>query len=120
MIAFRKAHSSIGRSSFWNQQTPDVQWYGVGGNTDQSDSSHSLAYLLRGTHLNDSDLYVMINAYWEPLTFAIQDGEATAWKLAVDTSQPSPDDIFDTGTEPPIASLNYNVQPRSIVVLLRN
>jgi isoamylase len=120
MISFRKAHPSIGRSTFWNQQNPDLQWHGVGANTDQSESSHSLAYSLRGASLNDSDLYVMINMYWQALTFTIQEEQADDWRVAVDTSQPSPNDIFASGSEPPISSLNYVVQPRSIVVLLRN
>ena len=42
--------------------------------TDQSDSSHSLAYSLKGASLGDSDFYVMINAYWQALTFTIQKG----------------------------------------------
>jgi len=120
MIAFRKAHPSIGRSTFWNQQKPDVQWYGVGANTDQSDTSHSLAYSLKGASLGDSDLYVMINAYWEALTFMIQEGQPRDWRIAVNTSQQSPNDIFASGGEPAISSLTYDVQPRSIVVLLRN
>ncbi len=47
-------------------------------------------------------------------------GLISDWRVAVDTSQPSPNDIFVTGAEPPIISLTYTVQPRSIVVLLRN
>ena len=120
MIAFRKAHPSIGRATFWNQQIPDLQWYGVGASTDQSDSSHSLAYLLKGGRLNDSDIYVMINAYWKPFTFAIQPGQERVWRVAVNTSQANPNDIFVAGTEPPITSLNYTVEPRSIAVLVRN
>jgi len=120
MIAFRKAHPSIGRSTFWNQQNPDVQWYGVGANTDKSGSSRSLAYSLRGADLSDSDLYVMINANWEALTFTIQEGQTGDWRVAVETSLPSPSDIFASGNEPALTSLTYIVQPRSIVVLLRN
>ena len=120
MIAFRKAHPSVGRSTFWNRQNPDVQWYGVGANTDQSDSSHSLAYSLKGASLGDADLYVMINAYWDALPFTVQEGQASDWRVAVDTSRQSPNDIFAPGTEPAIASLTYTVQPRSIAVLLRN
>ena len=45
MIAFRKAHPSIGRSRFWRD---DVQWYGMGREVDWSDGSHHLAYCLRG------------------------------------------------------------------------
>ena len=120
MIAFRKAHPSIGRSTFWDQVNDDLDWYGIGANTDQSDSSHSLAYSLKGASLGDSDIYVMINAYWKPLTFNIQAGQAADWRVAVDTSRPSPNDIFVPGTEPPIPSLTYTVNPRSVVVLLKH
>src|SRR5271154_2878973 len=41
MIAFRKAHPSIGRSTFWND---DVRWHGVSTHPDQSYSSHTLAF----------------------------------------------------------------------------
>ena len=37
MIAFRKAHPSIGRSRFWRE---DVRWYGMGRDVDWSDGSH--------------------------------------------------------------------------------
>jgi hypothetical protein len=47
-------------------------------------------------------------------------GLISDWRVAVDTSQPSPNDIFVTGAEPLIISLTYTVQPRSIVVLLCN
>ncbi|MCK7574640.1 MAG: hypothetical protein MZV65_01155 [Chromatiales bacterium] len=66
MIAFRKAHPSIGRSRFWRD---DVRWYGMGREVDWSDTSHHLAYCLRGASQSDRDLYVMINAGPEDLTF---------------------------------------------------
>jgi len=118
MIAFRKAHPSIGRSTFWNQQKTDVQWYGVGLSPDESAGSHSLAYWLRGATVGDADIYVMINGWWNALAFTIQEGAATDWCVAVDTARPSPSDIFVPGSEPAIASLTYVVRPRSIVVLL--
>ncbi len=120
MIALRKAHRSIGRSTFWNQQNPDLQWYGVGTNPDESADSHSLAYSLKGATVGDAEIYVMINAWWEPLAFTIQEGAVSDWHVAVDTARPSPDDIFAPGSEAAIASLTYNVQPRSIVVLLHS
>ena len=45
MIAFRKAHPSIGRSGFWGDQ---VRWYGVSGQPDLSYDSHALAFFLSG------------------------------------------------------------------------
>jgi glycogen operon protein len=116
MIAFRKSHPSLGRSVFWRD---DVKWYGVGKDVDSSYDSHSLAYCLHGSSENDSDLYVMINSYWEPLTFAIQEGAPKEWRRVVDTSSASPDDFVDLTAASAQSSLGYTVQPRSIVVLMR-
>jgi glycogen operon protein len=114
MIAFRKSHPSIGRSRFWRD---DVHWYGVGPAVDFSHDSRSLAYCLHGHSHGDCDLYVMINAYHEPLHFEIQESPASPWRRAIDTALDSPLDIADPGEEQPIASLRYRVAPRSVVVL---
>ena len=116
MIGFRKMHPSICRSTFWRD---DIKWYGVGKDVDWSHESRSLAYCLHGSSMNDSDLYVMVNAYWQPLSFAIQEGEPGDWKRFVDTDMGSPDDITDPATAPALSSLLYMVQARSVVVLLR-
>ncbi|MDG3005914.1 glycogen debranching protein [Paludisphaera mucosa] len=116
MIAFRKAHPTLGRSRFWRD---DVRWYGVGPSADTGDDSHSLAYALRGASQGDGDLYVMINAYHEPLTFTVQEGSPGCWGRVIDTALPSPDDIVDTMPGPPVPSMEYRVQARSVVVLLR-
>ena len=113
MIAFRKAHPSIGRSRYWRE---DVSWYGVDRNVDLNGASHTLAYCLRGASQNDQDIYVMINAYWEDLTFNIQEGTAASWRRVVDTNQPSPNDFVENNT--PLQSLEYVVGARSIVVLI--
>jgi isoamylase len=115
MIAFRQRHPSIARRRFWRN---DVRWYGVNGAVDMSPSSHTLAYCLRGASEQDDDLYVMINAYWEPLDFQVQEGAAGSWRRAVDTSLPSPDDIAGMGSEPAVGGLRYTVGPRSVVVLV--
>jgi glycogen operon protein len=117
MIAFRKAHPSIGRGRFWRD---DVRWYGVGRDVDFSFGSHTLAYCLRGGSEQDRDVYAMINAYWEPLDFTVGEGAAGEWGRVVDTARDSPDDILDPGREEPLASSVVRVGPRSIVVLLRN
>jgi glycogen operon protein len=115
MIAFRKAHRTIGRERFWRD---DVRWYGVGPYVDLSFESHSVAYCLHGASKHDCDLYVMINAYHEPLEFEIQESPAGGWRRAIDTGLDSPLDIAETGEEPLVASLRYHVLPRSVVVLL--
>jgi isoamylase len=114
MIAFRKAHPSLCRSRFWRE---DVAWYGTSGAVDSSYESRTLALCLHGTSQEDDDLYVMVNAYWQPLDFTVQDGSADQWKRIVDTALPSPEDFSEQGVL--IGSPRYRVAPRSIVVLLR-
>jgi len=80
MIAFWKSRPWLGRSRYWRE---DVHWYGANGPVDFGSESRTLAYCLRGT----TDLYVMINAFWEPVRFQIQEGKARDWTRIVDTSQ---------------------------------
>jgi glycogen operon protein len=115
MIAFRKSHPSLGRPRYWRD---DVRWYGVGPNVDLSFDSHSVAYCLHGGSRGDRDLYVMINAYHEPLEFEIQESPPGGWRRAIDTGLNSPFDIADPGDEAAVASLRYRVRPRSVVVLV--
>ena len=117
MIAFRKAHPSLGRSRFWRD---DVSWYGVGKDLDLSDSSHTLAFCLHGAALRDEDIYVMINAYWESLDFTVQEGQPAEWKRVVDTSLASPFDFAAPGTESKLTSATCTLKARSVVVLLRS
>jgi isoamylase len=99
MIGFRKARPWIARSRYWRE---DVHWYGAEGPVDLG--SHTLAYCLHG----ERNLYAMINAFWEPVVFQIQEGKD--WTRMVDTSR---DDLVAE----PISSLTYSLEPRSIVVL---
>ncbi|CAG0928546.1 isoamylase [Thermoflexales bacterium] len=114
MIAFRKAHRSIHRPTFWRE---DIHWYGPTGKVDLSPEARTLAYCLRGDSEYDNDLYVLINACWEDLDFAIQEGRG--WKRVIDTSLPSPQDILASGNEEPIGAVRYRVKARSVVVLIK-
>jgi glycogen operon protein len=117
MIALRKSHPSLGRSRFWRD---DVKWYGIGSDVDWSYDSHSLAYCLHGASENDDDLYVMINDYWQPLTFTVQEEQAEEWIRVVDTYLDSPDDFVNPAAAPALSCPSYTVQPRSVVVLVRS
>ncbi len=116
MIAFRKVHRSLARSRFWRE---DVRWYGVSGDADLSYESRRLALALHGASENDNDLYVMINAHWEPATFQIQEGTNGEWRRVVDTSLESPSDFLDTRDKESLQSLHYQVGARSVVLLVR-
>jgi glycogen operon protein len=116
MIAFRKAHPSIGRGRFWRQ---DVSWHGPAGDPDTGERSHTLALYLRGAAVGDDDLYVMINGGGQDRRFVVQDGEPGAWRRAVDTHLPSPDDIAEPGSEAVLNARDYVVRGRTVVVLVR-
>lgn len=116
MIAFRKAHLSIGRAHFWREE---IQWYGASQAVDMSASSHSLAYCLRGASQGDTDLYVMINASTEARRFGIHEGVTDHWRRVIDTARPSPHDIVDPGGEQPVGATFYAVQPHSVAVFVR-
>lgn len=116
MIAFRKAHPSLGRSRFWRE---DVRWYGVDGATDLSPPSRTFAFFLSGASEQDQDLYVMVNAWWEPLSFRIAEGPTGSWRRVADTSLPSPDDILEPDSYATLPGDRYTVGPRSVVLLIR-
>src|SRR5882757_3533422 len=116
MIAFRKAHPSIGRATFWRE---DVTWHGVNGPVDFGAESRRIAYLLHGESVGDGDLYVMINGHWQDHEFAVAEGRPSEWWRVVDTSLASPEDIVEPGKEPQLQNSKYKVGARSVVVLLK-
>jgi glycogen operon protein len=86
---------------------------------DDTGTGNVLAFCLHGTSQNDTDIYVLINAYSMDLHFLIQEGRPGEWQRIVDTSLPSPEDFSERGREPVLGSLAYVVKARSIVVLIR-
>ncbi len=114
MIAFRKTHPEIGRSTFWRE---DIRWFGAETATvDLSDPSQALAFHLRAASNSGSDLYVMINGSADALHFAIHSRDIN-WQRVIDTSLPSPLDIQWGISNYEIEQHAYRVNPRSVVVL---
>ena len=114
MIAFRKRHPSICTGRFWRSR---VSWYGTQGAVDSSWDSRTLAFYLDGAAIPDDDLYVLINAYWQPLPFRIQQGQPGQWYRVVDTA--AADSVRDDKDLVAIDGLDYQAQARSVVVLIR-
>jgi glycogen operon protein len=112
MIAFRKAHPSIARPTYWRD---DVHWYGPTGEVNASPESFWFAYCLHGASVGDDDLYVMINSHWEDRMFHIQEGAPQDWLCVVDTALTSPKDFAET--DRPLSGSKYLVTARSVVVL---
>jgi hypothetical protein len=55
-----------------------------------------------------------------PLLFEIQAGGATAWRRAIDTSLPSPQEIVEPGGGAEVVSGRYTAAAHSVVVLTRS
>ncbi len=74
---------------------------------------------MHGTAYDDDDVYVMVNASPAALAFGIHEGLVGSWRRVIDTAEPSPRDILEPGQEVVVPSPHYQVQGRSVVVLLR-
>jgi glycogen operon protein len=97
----------------------DKAWHGVKlGQPDWSNHSHSLAVeaVVREQGLR---LYLILNAYWEPLEFELPavEGEAGAWRRWIDTGLESPHDIAPWEAAAPLSIDSYRAVARSVVVL---
>lgn len=116
MIRFRRRHASLQRSHFYRR---DVSWFGTDGAVDTTVESRCLAMYLTGQSLRDGDLYLMVNAFWQPQTFRIGAPEGpSAWRRVLDTGLDSPDDFAD-GEGDSIGSDEYTLVSRSVALLLR-
>ncbi len=96
----------------------NVSFHGVRrGQPDLGPHSRSLA--LTATSLSgDLHMYYAINAWTEPLEFELPAVPDTlGWRRVIDTSLPSPDDICQPWTAPPVGGPTYTVQAQSVVSL---
>jgi glycogen operon protein len=124
LIAFRKSHPAVHRARFFSgamneRGMPDISWHGTKLNEPGWNDPHAraLAWTVAGS-LAHSDIHVMVNMYWEPLTFEIPQIYERAWYTAVNTAMPSPQDINAPGNEVLVNSHHVEVSGRSIVVLI--
>ena len=124
LIAFRKSHPAVHRARFFSgamndRGMPDISWHGTKLNEPGWNDPHAraLAWTVAGS-LAHSDIHVMVNMYWEPLTFEIPQIYERAWYTAVNTALPSPQDINAPGNEVLVNSHHVEVSGRSIVVLI--
>jgi isoamylase len=101
-------------------QRAQLVWHGVAlGRPDWGDSSHSIAFTLR-TLQSRFLFHVMLNAYWEPLSFEIpldEGGEPLSWRRCIDTAAAPPDDIHRFAAAPAAPAGRCAAQPRSLVLL---
>jgi glycogen operon protein len=94
-------------------------WHGVKlGRPDWGEHSHSVAF---GGELPNEKVafHLILNAYWGPLEFELPPAAAGRgpWLRWIDTSLPSPQDIVEWQSAPPVAGAGYRAGPRSVVML---
>jgi isoamylase len=94
-----------------------VTWHGVKlDQPDWSSASHTLAAKVRSPS-GRQRLHVILNAWSEPLTFALPRVDG-GWRRWIDTSYPPPGDICEWDATAPYPTDVYDVAPRSLVVLI--
>jgi glycogen operon protein len=79
-------------------------------------ASRVLACTLAGFE-DAPDLHIMMNMHWEAHDFDVPAVKGYRWYRIIDTAQPSPDDIVEEATAPPVDGGRCRVEGRSIVVL---
>jgi glycogen operon protein len=132
LVAFRKAHPVFRRRRFLGgAEASELRWFTPGATemtgADWSDKG-ALAIGLYldgsddpdraadGTPLLDDDFLVLVNAWWEPLDFAIpRTREQAAWRININTYDPAAPGNSSVARRG--AGDHVTVGPRSIVVL---
>ena len=118
MIAFRRAHPVLRSEQFY--MDADIRWLASNGNAPDWADKHqkSFACLILGNR--EPDLLLLFNADRRSVDFSIPAlPERKFWRLAVNTSRTSPDDLFDPGKEPSLeGQISFRLEPRSSAVLV--
>jgi len=124
MIAFRKRHSNLRRDDFFggavnDRGLPEVAWHGCRLNEPgwNDPLCRVLSFTLAGFG-DEPDLHVILNMYDLGLDFELPDIDGRGWAVAIDTAQPSPEDILEPGAELRVQGNIQHVFGRSAVVLV--
>lgn len=122
LIAFHQRSSLFRSWTFWGELgAPQIIWHGVELNQpDWGEGSHALAYELISPD-GVEHLYVALNAYWEPLEFALPSlPQSEAWRRVIDTALESPNDISSSPTSLAAGQSSYRCEARSSIVLMKS
>ena len=123
MIQFNHSHQLFQQRRFWTEpdgtQPPRLTWHGVRlQEPDWAHDSRTLAFSLHD-EVSGENLHIMLNAYWEALTFELPPLPADKqWHRVIDTALASPDDYCEPKEAPIIEEETYAVAGRSSVVLV--
>jgi glycogen operon protein len=125
LIALRRHHPAFRRRRYYTgKAASDLRWFTTSGAEMTAEewpnpSARSVALFIDGTTdpdegpdgtpMIDDDFFVLLNAWWGPLTFAVPDDlRSTHWDIACDS--------FDPARKITVVQ-ELTVGPRSVVVL---
>jgi len=132
LIALRRGHPVFRRRRFLTGvDRADLGWYSNSGRRMtvpewDDPRMHAVAVYLDGTDspddaedgtpLLDDDFLILVNAYWEPVTFTLpaDRGSAQTWFVELDTYDPS---VSPAREFPRHTADRVTAQPRSVTVL---
>jgi isoamylase len=131
-IAFRQAHHVLrnrwhyANTDYVGSGYADITWHGTQAwNADWDANSRTLAFMLCGKHARggiepDDYIYVAMNMYWDAIGFGLPQLPAgMKWHLAINTSMPSPEDIWTPGEEVLLTEQSdILLAERSVIVLV--
>ena len=124
MIALRKRHPALMRRRFLSgnpsgeRGLADISWYAADGGTPDwhDDQAQVLIFTLAAVAPAEADLHVILNMSTETLDTRLPTIPDRNWRLAVDSSRSTPDDILPPASRTPVAEQRIRVPARSVVV----
>lgn len=121
-LALRKRNPVLRLDAFYEEG--DLEWFGPAGlQPDWDGPTRALGCLIRAEKLANgrcwgTTLCLLVNASETPVEFGLPPPTAVGWRIAIDTSNAAPNDIFACGTEPPVQDQShYSVGMQALVVL---
>ncbi|MBD2309320.1 glycogen debranching protein GlgX [Chroococcidiopsis sp. FACHB-1243] len=125
-IEFRKCYcqSALRRSQFFSGDVnerglADMSWHGTKlFNPGWYDPHSRVLALTLGGFEGEVDIHIMFNMYWDTLEFETPSIQGRNWYKVIDTAEPSPMDIMESGKEILVSGNVCPVKERSVVVLI--
>jgi isoamylase len=123
LIALRTRHPSLRRQRFLTGESargalPDISWHGSAASPpDWHDrDSRFLAFTLAATRDGEPHLHVIFNGDDARQAVVLPSVAPRRWRLAVDTSQPSPGDVIEPAAQLPLADERVTAGSRTVLV----
>jgi isoamylase len=131
VLAFRVRHPSLRRRGFFTggkvvgNQSLDLDWLDANGSEPDWEKGPSCLLALinghwgEGDEHRDCDILIIANADTQAATVGIPDApNGGPWRLAIDTQNESPNDIYAEGEAPLLGRPTFAIRDRSLAVLI--